>query len=322
MIAQPPTDHGHRDGHEHPVVSAESDRRWLSAALAVILLFMVGEVIVGLLVHSLALITDAGHMLSDAAALGLAVIASRLAQRPARGRFTYGFARVDALSAQANGITLLLLAGWFVFEAIRRLAHPPAVEGAPVVIVAVVGIGANLLALTLTGRANRNSLNIRGAFAHLINDLWAFLATAISGVVVLATGWTRADAVASLVIAALMVWTGYGLVHSASRVFLEAAPRGLDPRVIGEDMAAVDGVSEVHDLHVWDLGAAEPALSAHIVVSPAHDCHKVAHEVRAVLAASHHIDHATLQADHRHDKQPLLGDDCAVRHGPGYVSGD
>lgn len=319
----------HNHNHDHPAASGGADRRWLAAALGVILAFMVAEIVVGLLAHSLALITDAGHMLTDAAALAVAIIASRLIERPARGAYTYGFTRVDALSAQGNGITLVLLAIWFGYEAVRRLIHPPPAEGAPMLIVAVVGIGVNALAVFLAARAGRSSvtagesasLNLRGAVAHLVNDLWAFLATAVAGLVVLLTGWHRADAVASLFVAVLMVHSGVGLIRAAGRVFLEAAPAGTDPTDIGQDMAAVPGVREVHDLHVWDLGAGDAALSAHLVVDSRFDCHEVAHGVRTVLADTHRIEHATLQADHQHRGQPLLADDCA-RHGPGYFGDD
>lgn len=320
--------------HDHPQATGGADRRWLSAALAIILAFMAAEIIVGLLAHSLALITDAGHMLTDAAALALAIIASRLIERPAAGAYTYGFTRVDALSAQGNGITLVLLAAWFVYESIRRLIHPPAVEGGLVLTVAIIGIGVNALAVYLASRAGHahqhasksadshgESLNVRGAVTHLINDLWAFLATAVAGLIVLLTGWRQADAIASLIVAALMVHSGLGLIRAAGRVFLEAAPVGSDPATIGRDMAAVAGVREVHDLHVWDLGAGDAALSAHLVVDGDHDCHEVAHGVRSVLADAHRIEHATLQADHQHHGQPSIIDDCA-RHGPGYLSHD
>ncbi len=301
--------------------SGEADRRWLSAALAVIVAFMVAEVVVGLAVGSLALLTDAGHMVTDAAALAVVIMASRISQRPARGAYTYGFTRIDAVSAQANGIALLLLAIWFVVAAVRRLQAPPDVQGTAVLVVALIGIGVNLLAVLLAGKANRGGLNVRGALAHLVNDLWAFVATAVAGLVIVLTGWTRADALASLVVAALMVHAGLGLVRSAGRVFLEAAPDGSDPAWIGQSMAAVAGVTEVHDLHVWDLGAGEPALSAHLVIDASFDCHEVARGVRLVLADSHRIGHATLQADHEHGGRPLVGDGCSASHGPGYAGG-
>jgi cobalt-zinc-cadmium efflux system protein len=312
---------GHAHGHVPQQPGAEHDPRWLGAALGVILCFMTAEVIAGILAHSLALISDAGHMLTDAASLGVALVAARLVRRPAAGAYTYGYTRVDALSAQANGITLVLLACWFTVSAVRRLMHPPAVAGGPVLTVALVGVAVNLLAVWLASRANRSGLNVRGAVAHLVSDLWAFLATAIAGALILLTGWRRADPVAALVVAALMVYAGIGLIRAAGRVFLEAAPAGTDPSDIGRAMAAVPGVREVHDLHVWDLGAGAAALSAHLVVEESFDCHEVAHGVRDVLADNHQIEHATLQADHRHTGRPLIADDCA-RHGPGYLSDD
>lgn len=318
-MSSPPDPHGHSQ-HRHG--GPDADRRWLSAALAVIVAFLACEVVVGLTVGSLALLTDAGHMLTDALALAVAVVAAGLARRPARGAYTYGFTRIDAVSAQANGITLLLLAAWFAVAAVRRLFDPPDVPGAAVLVVALIGIAVNLVAVLLAARADQASLNVRGALAHLVTDLWAFVATAAAGAVMLLTGWTRADAVASLVVAVLMVRSGIGLVRSAGRVFLEAAPNGTDPALIGRSMAAVAGVREVHDLHVWDLGAGEPALSAHLVIESSHDCHEVAHGVRQVLAGEHRISHATLQADHQHGNRTSVGDDCtAGRHGPGYVDG-
>ncbi|MEO7262099.1 MAG: cation diffusion facilitator family transporter [Jatrophihabitantaceae bacterium] len=312
--------HGSQAHGSHLPAGAQADRRWLSAALAVIVVFLVCEVTVGLAVGSLALLTDAGHLLTDAGALAVAIAASGISQRPAKGAYTYGFTRIDAISAQANGITLLLLAAWFSVAAVRRLFDPPDVPGAAVLIVALVGIAVNLLAVLLAAKADQASLNVRGALAHLITDLWAFVATAVAGAVMMLTGWTRADAVASLVVAALMVHSGVALVRSAGRVFLEAAPNGTDPALIGRSMATVSGVTEVHDLHVWDLGAGEPALSAHLVIDASYDCHEVARAVRLVLADAHRIDHATLQADHQHGDQPLVADDCAVgQHGPGYV---
>jgi cobalt-zinc-cadmium efflux system protein len=301
--------------------NSEHDQRWLAAALVAILAFLIAEVTVGILASSLALISDAGHMLTDAASLALALIAARLVRRPAAGAYTYGFTRVDALSAQANGITLVLLALWLAVSAVRRLIHPAAVPGGPVLSVALIGVAVNLLAAWLAGRADRSSLNVRGAVAHLVSDLWAFLATAIAGGVILLTGWHRADPIAALLVAALMVRTGVGLIRAAGRVFLEAAPVGTDPSDIGRAMAAVPGVREVHDLHVWDLGAGAAALSAHLVVEESFDCHEVAHGVREVLAGSHQIGHATLQADHQHTGRPSVADDC-VRHGPGYLSED
>src|SRR5262245_48620441 len=199
--------------HDHDRITPGADRRWLAAALALILAFMAGEVAVALTAHSLALLSDAAHMLSDAGALALALVALRLAARPPRGGFTYGLRRAEILSAQANGITLLLLAAWLTYEAIRRVIHPPPVPGLPLILTAVVGIGVNLLAASFIGRADRRSLNIQGAYRHIVTDLAAFLATAVAGLVIMVTGFREADPIASLVVVCLMVRAGFSLVR-------------------------------------------------------------------------------------------------------------
>ena len=273
-------------GHDHAShasgqVSADADRRWLAGALAVLVVFMAGEVVAGLLAHSLALLTDAGHLLTDAAALLVAIVAVRLSERPARGAYTYGFARIDALAGQANGITLLLLSIWFAVGAVRRLVDPSHPEGGVILGVALAGVLANLVAAALAGRvADRAKLSVRGAVAHLVNDLYAFIATAVAGALILLTGWRQADSVAALVIAVLMAYTGIGLLRAAGRIFLEAAPIGLDPQRLGVELAAVAGVAQVHDLHIWQLGAADSAVSAHVLVEPSHDCHAVGATLR------------------------------------------
>jgi cobalt-zinc-cadmium efflux system protein len=285
----------------------------LLAALGVLAVFMVGEVIAGLLAQSLALLSDAGHLLTDATALLVAVVVSRIAQRPAKGAYTFGFARVDALSGQANGITLVLLAVWFTVEAVRRLIHPPDAAGGVIVIVAGIGVAVNVVATRLAARADQRSLNVRGALAHLVNDLWAFVATFVAGIVIMATGWTRADAVASLVVALLMTVTGARLIRDAGRVFLEAAPTGLDPMAIGSTLASRTGVAQIHDLHVWELAAGEAALSAHVLVDRANDCHTIGDALRAQLADDYGIEHVTLQVDH---VSSSADEHCADAHGP------
>jgi cobalt-zinc-cadmium efflux system protein len=291
----------------------------LLGALALIVAFMAAEIVAGLLAHSLVLISDAGHMLTDAVALGIVVIAARIARRPAQGAYTYGYVRVDALSGQANGITLILLAVWFTVESIRRLLHPGDVAGGVVTVVALVGLVVNLAATMLVTRADRTSLNVRGAVAHLVTDVWAFAATFVAGLVILLSGWSRADAIASLCVAALMAWTGGSLVRAAGRVFLEAAPPGLDPHLLGTALAAIEGVREVHDLHIWQIGPGEPAVSAHVLVQPPFDCHEVSGRLRELLARGYGISHVTLQADHA-DAPTHLADDCADAHGEVHIS--
>jgi cobalt-zinc-cadmium efflux system protein len=309
--------HSHGEGHRHGV-SADANRFWLGAALALLLGFMAVEVVVGLLAGSLALLSDAAHMLTDAGAIALALVAIRLAARPARGGYTYGLKRAEILSAQANGITLLLLTVYFGYEGVRRLIDPPPVEGLAVLVTALVGIAVNLAAIRMIARANRSSLNVEGAFQHILTDLFAFIATAVAGLVMVLTGFTRADALAALVVAALMAKAGYGLVRESGRVFLEAAPRGIDPQRVETDICAVPGVTGVHELHVWEVTSGFPALSAHVLVGPTHDCHERRIAVEKSLADRYDIRHTTLQVDHRDEPD---GRDVACA-GPNGGCGD
>lgn len=305
--------HGHGHSHQHGV-SANADRRWLSVALLMISTFMAIEVVVGVIAQSLALISDAGHMLTDAASLVLALIAIRVAARPATGLYTYGFKRVEILSAQANGITLLLLAVWFVYESVRRLFSPPDVAGPLVFFTALVGIVINIAAAWCISRANRTSLNVEGAFQHILNDLYAFIGTAIAGAVVWTTGFVRADAIAALVVAALMARAGWGLVRESSRIFLEAAPANADPAQIGPRIAAVPEVVELHDLHIWQITSGELSLSAHVLVRGDVDCHSVRGNIETVLESEYHVEHTTLQVDHFDPAHTVIH--CTESHGP------
>lgn len=293
----------HRDhpgghaGHHH-AISPESDGRRLAAALSLIVSFMAVEVVVGVLASSLALLSDAAHMLTDATALGLSLVAVRLAQRPARGALTFGLKRAEILSAQFNGATLLVLALLIVYEGIRRLVSPPKVAGGAVLAVALAGIAVNLAATLLLSRADRRSMNVEGAFQHILTDLFAFIATAVAGAVILATGFRRADGIASLIVAAIMLRAAYMLLRDSGRVFLEAAPRNLDPEEIGRTMAAYAGVTEVHDLHVWEVTSGFPALSAHVLVGEEDNCHATRRDLEHLLRERFEIAHTTLQVDH------------------------
>jgi cobalt-zinc-cadmium efflux system protein len=289
-------------GHSHGV-AADADRRWLLIGLALILGFMSVEVVAGFVAHSLALISDAAHMLTDAGSILLALFAMRLAARPARGGYTFGLKRAEILSAQANGVTLLVLSVVLAFEAVRRLISPPEVTGGLVLAVALVGIAVNIAAAWSISKANRTSLNVEGAFQHILTDLYGFIATAVAGLVVLLTGFARADAIATLVVVALMLKAGLGLVTAAGRIFLEAAPAGIDPDAVGDQMAAVEQVIEVHDLHIWEITSGQAAMSAHVLVVPGGDCHRVRRVLQEQLRAEHGISHATLQVDHLDDDE-------------------
>jgi len=298
-------DHAHSHaGHTH-AVSADADRGKLRVALALIVGFLLVEVVVGILVSSLALLSDAAHMLTDAAALALSLLAIRLAARPSGGSYTYGWQRAGILSAQFNGATLLILGLLIVFEGIRRLIDPPAVEGGAVLVVALLGIVVNLIAVRVLASANRESLNVEGSYQHILTDLAAFVFTAIAGLVIVTTGFDQADGIASLMVAAIMLHASYGLLRDSGRVFLEAAPRGIDPDEIGGVMAAHPGVHEVHDLHLWEVTSGFPAFSAHVTVDEDVDCHAVRLELEHELRDRFHLDHTTLQVDHRHPEELL-----------------
>ncbi len=293
------THHLHAGGRE-----LETGRiRW---ALALIVAFMAAEVAAGVVFSSLALLSDAAHMVTDAAALGLSLAAARLARRPARGALTYGLGRAEILSAQSNGIALLVLALVIVYVAIRRLVAPPHVGGVAVIAVACVGIAVNLFAAhLLAGGGRPRSLNLEGSYRHIVTDLYGFIATAIAGAVIVTTGFARADAIASLLVAALMLQAAYGLLRESGRVFMEAAPSGLQPEEIGRALAAEPGVVEVHDLHVWEVTSGFPALSAHVIVGAGQDCHALRRHLQRVLEERFELRHTTLQVDH-----------AAAEHGP------
>ncbi|HVC86082.1 MAG TPA: cation diffusion facilitator family transporter [Gaiellaceae bacterium] len=284
-------------GHAHGV-DENADPKRLSVALALIVGFMAVEVVVGILAHSLALLSDAAHMLTDAGALVMSLVVIRLVQRPSAGNLTFGLKRSEILSAQANGGTLLVLAGLVVYGGIHRLVSPPAAGGLAILLVAVAGIGVNLLATRQLAGANRASMNIEGSFQHLLTDLIAFIVTAIAGGVILATGWTRADGVAALVVAAVMTRSAVGLLRDSGRVLLEAAPPGLDVEEIGRALASHPHVESVHDLHVWEISSGFPSLSAHVLVHEGDDCHGIRRELELLLAERFDIAHTTLQVDH------------------------
>jgi cobalt-zinc-cadmium efflux system protein len=305
---------------------ADTEASKLKIALTLIVLFMAAEITVALLSSSLALLSDAAHMLTDAAALAMALLAARLAARPAKGAMTFGMGRAEILSANANGMTLLVLGLLIVYGAITHLIKPLDVHGAPVLIVALVGIVVNLIVTRVLGghghpghthahehgdhdhvhdahgtaplKQRKRSLNIEGTYQHILTDLFGFTATAAAAVVILTTGFKRADAIASLLIAALMLHASYGLLKASMRVMMEAAPEGIDPDTIGRELATQPGVTEVHDLHIWEVTSGFSAISAHIVVDAGHDCHEVRRALSKLLRDRFELAHSTLQVEH------------------------
>jgi cobalt-zinc-cadmium efflux system protein len=276
----------------------EGDRRLLLAALGLIAALMAGEIVAGILASSLALLADAGHLISDVAALGFAAVAATMAARPAGGRWTYGFRRLEILSAQANGLALVLVGIWIVFGAIKRLVSPSDVHGGIVLAVAIAGIAVNLVATALLARASRESLNVRGAFLHVVTDLAAFAGTAVAGGLILVTGWDRFDPIAGLIVAGLMFWSASGLLRESMRIFLEVAPENIEPEAVGRAILDEADVVEVHDLHVWTLTSGFPIVSAHVLVAPDADCHAIRRHLQQVLGERFGLDHSTLQVEH------------------------
>ena len=287
-------------GHSH-APGAGSDKRYLLIALVLLAAFMLGEVIAAVISGSLALLSDSGHMLSDVGAIAGALWAIRLAARPAAGSWTFGWKRAEILSAAANGITLLVVGGIIAVEAITRLIHPPSVDGGPVVAVAVVGMVVNIAAAWVLARANRSSLNVQGAYRHVLTDLYGFIGTVIAGIIILATGLTRADAIASLIVVGLMLKAAWDLLRDSGRILLEAAPKTMNLDEVRTHLLATEHVHDLHDLHAWTVTSDLPALSAHIVIDDScfNDGHapRLLDTLQVCLAGHFDVEHSTFQLE-------------------------
>ena len=292
-------DHSHAS-HGHALARG-ADRRYLALALALLLAFLVVEVVIAVLADSLALLSDAGHMLSDVGAIALALVASRLALRPAVGAWTFGMQRAEILSAAINGVTLLVVSAIVAFEAVRRLIDPPDVAGLPMVLTAVAGCVVNVVVAWLLARADRRSLNVEGAYQHILTDLYGFVGTLVAGLVVISTGWNRADPVASLFVVGLMLYAAWRLLRDSGRILLEGAPADADLAAMRAHLLGVPHVREVHDLHMWTVTSSLPTLSAHIVVDEGcfADGHapQILDEIQACLAGHFDVAHSTFQLE-------------------------
>jgi cobalt-zinc-cadmium efflux system protein len=286
-------DHGHRHG------SADADRRALFAALVLLVAFMAFEVGAAVFANSLALLADAGHMLVDVGAIACSLLAINLAARPETGSHTYGLKRAEILAAAANGIALVVVAALVTFEAVGRLMRPEAVDGAVLIVVAAVGVGVNLAATVTVSRANRQSLNIVGAYLHILTDLYGFAGTLIAGIVIVATGFDRADAVASLVVVLLMLGAAVRLLRPAVHILLEATPEDIDLEEVRRHLVELPEVQSVHDLHAWTLTSSLPILTAHVVVTEecfrTGDAGQVLDHLQDCLSGHFDVAHSTLQ---------------------------
>ena len=292
-------------GHDHDAGRVGSASA-LGLALALTAGYTVVEVVAGFLTDSLALLADATHMLSDNVSIALALAAVWLARRPATPERTYGFKRAEVLAALANGVTLVVLAIWILFEAVQRFDDPPEVLGGWMLAVGVVGIGVNVAAGAVLFRAREGSLNVEAAFRHVLADLLGSLGVVGAAVVILATGWLEADAIASVLIALLVLASSWSILRDSTSILLESAPKGMDTRAVGERLARAPGVVEVHDLHVWTITSGFPALSAHVLVGRGEDCHGRRRELETLLRDEFGIEHTTLQVDHVSDPGGLV----------------
>jgi cobalt-zinc-cadmium efflux system protein len=281
-------DHGHAHGH------AYGTRRALAIALVLTAGFAGVEAIGGWLSGSLALLSDAGHMVTDAAALGLAFFADVVARRPPSRRASYGYGRAEVLAAFVNAIAMLVVVAAIGIEAARRLLAPEPVAGGTVVVIAVTGLFVNLVCAWVLSRAT-GSLNTRGALLHVLGDLLGSLAAVVAGGVIMATGWTPIDPILSIAVALLILRSTWQLLRQSTGVLMEGVPAHLDYEAIGRSLAALPGVTDVHDLHIWNLTTEGVALSAHVSLARGDEWLAVLAQAKRMLAAEHGIRHATLQ---------------------------
>jgi cobalt-zinc-cadmium efflux system protein len=291
-------------GHEHDVRAGSA--RALGLALALTAGYTVVEVVAGILTGSLALLADAAHMLSDNVSIALALFAVWLARRPATPERTYGYKRAEVLAALVNGLTLVALSIWIFYEAFRRLGDPPDVLGGWMLVVGLVGIGVNLAGGAILFRSRGESLNVDAAFRHVLADLLGSIGVVVAAAMILATGWLEADPVVSILIAVLVLASSWSILRDSTSILLEAAPKGIDTRVVGERLARAPGVVEVHDLHIWTITSGFPALSAHVLVGRGEDCHGRRRELEQLLRREFGIEHTTLQVDHASDQDGLV----------------
>jgi cobalt-zinc-cadmium efflux system protein len=282
-------------------VKTDADIRYVLVVLGLILAFLIGEVAAAILGHSLVLFADAGHMLTDVAALGMSAWAIRLARKPAQGRWTFGFQRAEIVSAAINGVTLVAIALLIGVEAIQRLISPTHVSGGLILTVAIIGAIVNVIASWLLSRTNRTSLNMRGAYVHILTDLFTFIGTGVAGVIIIFSGWERADPLASLFVVALMAKASWGLLRDAGRILLQASPENLDLTEVRTHLSRVPHVLDVHDLHAWTVTSGLMTLSAHVVVED--HCFDSGHApqildaLQECLAEHFDIEHATFQLE-------------------------
>jgi cobalt-zinc-cadmium efflux system protein len=288
--------------HEHSHEDARDEtRRALAITLALTASFTVAEVIGGLLTGSLALLADAGHMLSDNLSLGAALFAAWLAGRPGTPEKSFGYKRAEILAALANGVTLVAISIWIFYEAYHRFQDPPEILGGWMMAVAVIGLFVNVAAAWVLMRSETENLNLQGALRHVLADLAGSAGVIAAALIIVLTGWLYADPIISVLIGFLVLVSSWKLLRDSVSILLEQSPLGLDANEVGSRMVSVEGVEEVHDLHVWTITSGFPALAAHVLVGNDQDCHERRREIEKVLYREFGIEHTTLQVDHLGD---------------------
>jgi cobalt-zinc-cadmium efflux system protein len=276
----------------------EGSKRALKLVLALTSAFLVAEVVGGVISDSLALLADAGHMLSDTLSLGVALFAAWLAARPGGPSRTFGYRRAEILAALFNGVTLVAISIWIFIEAGMRFGDPPDVEAGLMLAIAVVGLGVNVVAARILHGHSGESLNVSAALRHVVADILGSVGVIVAAVVILATGWEYADPVVSVAIGLLILASSWTILRDSVQILLEGSPAGTDVEQVGLAMAEVAGVKQVHDLHVWTITSGFPALAAHVLVDRDTDCHATRRELEAMLHERFELDHTTLQVDH------------------------
>jgi cobalt-zinc-cadmium efflux system protein len=313
----------HSHGKQGDEVHGQADKRALAIVLGLTTLFLGAEVVGGFLTGSLALLADAGHMLSDVLSLGLALFAVWLAERPVTPNKSFGYKRAEILAALFNGVTLVAISIWIFAEAYRRIEEPPEILGGWMLVVAVFGLLINVAGARILSRSGGESLNVQGALRHVIADVLGSLgAIAAAGIIIL-TGWPYADPLISILIGLLVLGSSWKLLRDSVNILLEQTPRGIDAGEVGERMAVAEGVEEVHDLHIWTITSGFSALSAHVLVGRDENCHARRRDLEELLAREYGIEHTTLQVDHVGDhvvEEPRL-QSLSPRRKPGRRGG-
>lgn len=274
-----------------------TDSRRLAWALAITAIYFFAEVLGGLLTNSLALLSDAGHMFSDTAALGLSLCAFQIARRPATSKKTFGYQRLEILAALINGLVLWLVVGVIFTEAYRRFLDPPEVDAPGMLVVAVVGLAVNVVAGRILYACNQGNLNIRGAFLHVLGDALGSIGAIVAALIILVTGWTLADPLVSCLIGILILYTSWELVRESVDILMQSVPRGIDTADVQRAMEQVTGVLKVHDLHVWTVTSGVFTLSAHAVIQESGDPQTILDQMEARLKSAFAIEHTTIQLE-------------------------